>query len=111
MMTPEHRLATVLVGSAVVSLPAVSAMLSGEVEPGAVGIRFMLAVALVWVAIRLVEHMVGGYGSRPEDATAGTDQEGVEPPARDRRRPGDDARSAASHDDLTAARGDEDDSG
>lgn len=107
MMAREHRLAAVLFGSAVLCLPAVSAMLSGAVEPAAVGIRYGAAIALVWGAIRLVERMVDGYGSGIEE----TAEPGADAPTHDRRRAGADQRSAASPEDVAATAGDEGGSG
>lgn len=106
MMSPEHRLAAVLVVSAALSLPALSAMLADEIEPAAVGIRFGLAVAVVWAAIRLLERMVDGYGAGLEEETAptaGADDGAT--PMPERRRAGDEARAATSRGDASSSGG------
>lgn len=70
MMTPENRLATVLFGSFLLWLPALDAMMSDELEPGAAGIRYGAAVVFVWAAVRIVERIVHGYVTPPVEAEA-----------------------------------------
>lgn len=104
MMTPEHRLAAVLFGSALLSLPALSAMVADEVEPSAVGVRYGMSVALVWVAVRLVERMIEGYGD-PDVARVAVDAEASETPTHERRRAtdaGDDVRAVKTDEDTEA---------
>lgn len=106
MMSPDHRLAAVLVVSAALSLPALSAMLADEIEPAAVGVRFGLAVAVVWAAVRLLERMVDGYGAGLEEKTApaaGADEGAT--PMPERSRAGDEARAATSRGDTSSSAG------
>lgn len=72
MMTPEHRLAAVLFGSFLLWVPALDAMVSDELEPGAALIRYGAAVAFVWAAVRIVERIVHGYVTPPVEVEAET---------------------------------------
>lgn len=103
MMTPEHRLAAVLFGSAVLCLPALTAMAADEVEPNVVGVRYGISVALAWVVIRLVERIIGGYIDPDDVARVAVEAEASETPTHERRRAtdaGDGVRSIRSDDDT-----------
>lgn len=66
-MTADVRLAVVLVGSFLLWSPALSSLLQGDLDPGAAGVRFAGAVALTWMAARLLGHLVGGYQRAAEE--------------------------------------------
>lgn len=64
-MAADTRLAAVLFGSFLLWLPALTAFLRGDLDAGAVGMRFAGAVAVVWGGIALVTGIVTGYRKEP----------------------------------------------
>lgn len=66
-MAAETRLATVLFGSFLVWLPALGAFLGGDLDAGAVGVRYAGAVAVVSAGMVLITTILAGYRA---DATA-----------------------------------------
>lgn len=64
-MGAEMRLPAVVVGAFLLWLPALSAFLRGDLDAGALGVRFAGAAAVVWAGITLVAGIVSGYQSEP----------------------------------------------
>lgn len=84
MMPAETRLAVVLFGSFLLAFPALNAFLRGDLDAGAVGMRFAGAAALTWLAITLVSSIVTGYRAEPilapADATEPRRRRAEDPP-------------------------------
>lgn len=72
MISPEARLGAVLFGSFILWLPALDAMIAGDLEPSAAGVRYGVAVVFVWVAFRSMERLLAGYAAPPTAAEGGT---------------------------------------
>ena len=70
-MGTETRLATVIFGSFLLWFPVLTAFLRGEVDAGAAGLRFAVAMAVVWGGMALVGTIAAGYRSEPVTAEAG----------------------------------------
>lgn len=70
-MGTETRLATVILGSFLLWSPVLTAFLRGEVDAGAAGLRFAVAMAVVWGGMALVGTIAAGYRAEPATAEAG----------------------------------------
>lgn len=60
-MNAETRLAIVLFGSFVLWLPALGSVLRGELDAEVAGVRWALGAALVWMALKGLNHLFMGY--------------------------------------------------
>lgn len=85
-MSPDTRLATILFGSFLLCLPALGAMVSDDLEPTSVGLRFAAGAAFVWIALRVIEALVGGYATPPDADAVTIEVDGAENQASERRR-------------------------
>lgn len=62
MIAPHSRFALVVVGSFVLWLPALRLFLQGDLDPGAIGLRYLGALGLVAVAVTVLTGVAGGAG-------------------------------------------------
>lgn len=60
-MSMELRRPAMLVGAVLVWLPALSAFLRGDLDAGAVTVRFAGAVAIAWAGVAVVASVISAY--------------------------------------------------
>jgi hypothetical protein len=89
-MAAEARFTVTVVGSFALWFPALGAMLRGELDVGAAGVRYAFALALAWVVVSVLDRTMGRYAEPvPADDGPAMDGGGHEPidrPSDQRRR-------------------------